>query len=423
MDKLNHPLCINLDKALSITEIYSEFNDDELENVKKLLEKIHKICKCDAIAYIQKEKKLYTKDYIIAPLEKTRDILCKNDNYTEILNYAQNINKSDIIHKNNMLNKVFECDEGSFAVVVNISINNDKYIGCLVALYLKNTLGYKLFNEMDIHYYQLAANIIATQEKSFRMRQKLIKINTFRKNLNELSSLLYKTPNSKMLDYIDICLEITCSLWNIDRGYLFIVDYEQKKLIKTNEWCKPGVESLIDTENEIDITEFPWSHILYKMNKEISPIHIPNIDEKMDILAEKMDIDKNSEAYETFKKQMLYIKNVKKIKSVLLIPIIDNFKDNNITIGVLGFSHIFEYTYFKKDLIETLTVLSCYIAEAVKRYRPYRMSLEKSNYIFDKILEWQYENEENNKTFNILKDKMDKILSKCSSQQRIAYNV
>jgi len=404
------PVCINLDKALKITEIYAEFGEDELPNVEKLLKQIHKICKCDAVVYVQKEKKLNTESNVIAPLEKTRDVLSTNGTYEKLIKYADKLTKSEIIYRDKELNQIFQCEDGSFVIIVRVKLK-DKFIGCLVGLYLYNSLGYKLFSEVDIHYYELAANIIASQEKSKRMKQKLKKIHIFRKNLNDLSSLLYKTKNSEMLSYIDKCLEITCKLWGIDRGYLFIVDYENQKMIKTNEWCADGVDSLLLQDKEADINLFPWNHIIYKFNDEVVPIHIENVGEELEILADKVNIEKDSDLYLTLKQQIDYLKNVKKIKSILLIPIIDNFKDNNITIGVLGFSQIFEYSSFKKDLIETLTVLSCYIAEAIKRYQPYKATKEKEAYILDKILEWQHENEENNKIFNRLKGKMDTILS------------
>jgi len=418
-----HPICLNLDKALQITNLLTNFSDDEVNNIKVLIKNIYNICRCDAIAFIQKKNLLKTNTNVLAPLEKTNDRLTQNYNYKDILDYAeQHIEKSEILYKHDSVREILDYDSKSFVVISNVVLDG-KFIGCLLALYLKDSLGYKLFSEIDTHYYQLASNIIASQIKCFLIKNKVNKIHTFRKNLNELSSLLYKTPASEMIEYINKCLKITCQLWNIDRGYLYVVDYETKKLLKINEWCAPGVEALIDSEYEFSIDDFPWNHILYQFTENISPIHIANIEDELEVLTKAAEYEKNSDLYKTIKEQIKYLREIKKIKSILLIPIIDNFKDTNFTIGVLGFSQVFEYTYFKEDLIDTLTVLSCYIAEAVKRWKTYKIKDINSKYFFNKLLEWQYDNQEYNKKYKVLKTKMDSILDKYTSMKNGDNNV
>jgi len=408
-NQISNPICLNLDKALQITEIFSDFGEDELQNIQFLLKNVHSVCKPDAIAYIQKNNKMDRDLFFIAPLEKTNDILHKESNWNKILEYSEKLDNDEIVYHNKYLCNIFECDEESFVIIANV-YSKKKYLGCLIALYLKDSLGYKLFSDMELHYYQLVANIIASQEKSYRMKQKIKKINTFRKNLNELSTLLHQMPCKDMLKYIDKCLEITCELWDIDRGYLFIIDYENKRMYKTNEYCAENVNSLLEEENIVKLTDFPWNHILLRFKQKIAPIHINNIDDEIKNLMNKAKNENDKEIYESMQKEVDYLKNVKKLKSILLIPITDNVKDVNYTIGILGFSQIFEYVYFKQELIETLDVLSCYISEAIKRYNSYMTANENEKIFINKINEWEKENEANNKTFKLLKDKMDKIL-------------
>jgi hypothetical protein len=408
-NQISVPICLNLDKALQITEIFSDFGDNELYNIRHLLKNVHSVCRPDAIVYIQKDNKMDKDLFFIAPLEKTNDILNKESNWNKILNYSEKLDNDEIIYHNKYLCNIFECDENSFVVITNVYLK-EKYYGCLVALYLKDSLGFKLFSDMDLHYYRLCANIIASQEKSYKMKQKIKKINIFRKNLNELSTMLHQLHCKDMLTYIDKCLEITCNLWGIDRGYLFIIDYDNKRMYKTNEYCSENVDSLIEEENIVKLTEFPWNHILLRFKQKIAPIHINNINEEIQKLMDKAANANDKEIYESMKKEVEYLKNVKKLKSILLIPITDNVKDVNYTIGVLGFSQVFEYIYFKQELIETLDVLSCYISEAIKRYNSYMTANENEKIFITKINEWEKENEANNKTFKLLKDKMDTIL-------------
>ncbi len=73
---------------------------------------------------------------------------------------------------------------------------------------------------------------------------------------------------------IDTALERLCTLFGVDRGYLFRFSDDLEMMRLTNEWCAPGVESLADRIHLQQTSALPWwkAQMLQKM-----PLHIPDI--------------------------------------------------------------------------------------------------------------------------------------------------
>lgn len=403
-DDQNHPVCINLDKVLQITEIISDFNNDETENLKSLLLKMSKLSRCDKIAYLQPDTENAT-ETVISFDDSFKESLLKDNSFEIILDFAKNIKYPIIIDSKHELNQYYEID--NFDVIAPVILHNE-IVGCIIASYEKGTLGSGMFQSCDLSHYQLVANIISIQENSYRTKIKLQQSLQHRKILNDLAEKLLKTKNKDMDQYINECIEVICKNWNIDRGYLFLTDFKNNKLIKTNEWCNHNVASLLEAEKSISMNEFPWQNIVdFFVSSPTSVIHIPNIYNEIEEILEKFNLAR--EEKNKTRKQLDVLIKEKQLKSVLLIPISDSFNNNIYTLAILGFSQVGQFKTFSSQMIEMLNIMSSYLTEAVKRRKEYINRNQIDDYVLDNILKWKAESEENDKKFRMLQDKLKSI--------------
>ena len=397
--------CINLDKVIKITELMIGFGDDETSNLQSLLIKMTKIFNCDKIAYIQYDCETNTDD-IITPSDTFKEILLKNNLHKIILDYTSDKKEVTIIDKNNQIYDKYVIDY--FAAIVPVVLNGE-HIGCLILSYSENTIGSHLFQSSDLSHFKLAANIISIQEKSYRFKNILQQTNKYRHVLNKLSENLLSSSNDEMDAYIQKCIQKTCEIWNIDRGYLFLVDFAEKKLLKTNEWCNTNnVKSLLKSEKVVDMNSFPWANIIqYFINSPTTPIHIPNMLNQSEFLGKNINIDEK--IVDEVKHQLDVLVKNKKLKSCLLIPVSDTYNNNTYTLAILGFSQVLNFKNFTNQLIDMLTTLSCYLSEAVKRRREFQNRNRIDKFIVQNMIKWRSENNKNIKIFEDLQSKMQSI--------------
>jgi len=403
--KMNH--ChesLDLDKVLKLTETISGFSENEKKNISCLLRNMAKIFKCDKIAFIQKQSEINTFS-IISPSDVFQKDLSNDKIYDHILSLLSNKKEPILLDKTSELNSLYEI---SNFVIISPVILHHECIGCIFVCYDADSIGSKYYREIDLSYYELASNIIAIQENSYRIKYILRLTNQYRELLNQLSANLIMKKNSEMDLFIDECIQQTCELWDIDRGYLFLVDFENKELNKTNEWCAKGVKSLLEQERTIPFELFPWSHIIHKFNNDpISPIHIPDVLNQTKDIIQTIEIEKA--LLPEIDKSIDYLISAKNLKSVLLIPIPDEFNNNIFTLAILGFSQVKSHKKFPNQLIELLNILSCYIAEAIKRRRDFQHLNEFNQSTLEKILKWEKEVIEEDKICKNLGIKMQTI--------------
>jgi len=396
--------CVNLEKVLKLTEIISSFDDNEKKNITDLLANMAKVFKCDEIAFIQKQSDSTTFP-IISPSETFCQKLLNKDIYKCILSLSFSLSDPLILNHTFEINPYYKIE--NFVIISPVILRNE-FIGCIFASYLPESIGSHLFRIVDLSYYKLATNIISIQENSYRVKHVLKVTNEYRKLLNNLSEKLITAKNHEMDSYIDDCIRQTCEMWNIDRGYLFIVDFKNEKLKKTNEWCAEGIPSLLDKEKSIPFELFPWEHIIHKFNTDpTTPIHIPNMLNKLEKIFKSVETKKDIQP--EIEKSVEYLISSKNLKSVLLIPVSDHYNDNVFTLAILGFSQVKLAKEFPEQLIDMLKVLSFYISEAVKRRREYQNISNLNRTTLENILKWEEEAIEENKIFKNLSSKMKAI--------------
>ena len=411
----NQNLCLNLTKIMQITKLMSDFGENEIINLKQMLGSIKDICFCDNIAYVQSDNHINTEE-IISVTDTFKQTLLKNDVYKKILKYATSIEEPIVIDNQHVLYKEFEID--NFMIVAPVILKK-QLVGVIVISFDIDSINSKLYNNMNLIHFQLVANIIAIQENSYRVKYVLEKSNMFRKILNDLAVDLINTKDENMDEYINLCIQKTCEIWDIDRGYLFAIDFNDRKLYKTNEWCGEGIVSMIDTENEIDFKAFPWNHIIHRFNTIQDPIHIANVEDNIYEISKNINdsVYANTDIVKELQKPLDYILKVKNLKSILLIPIQDINDEQSYTLAILGFSQVLNFKVFSNQLIDLLNILSCYISEAIGRRRKFNNEDFTTKSIIRKIKKWEEEELQNNLIFNSLQEKM-KIIFDNHSQHR-----
>jgi len=404
-------ICINLNKIIKITELITNFVDDERQNIAQFLIDISDICNYDNIAYIQNET-LIDKFDIISPSKEFVDILYNDSIYKNILYKSKKLQFPAIINDKDQIHPKYNVH--GFDILVPVLLQNF-CIGTIIVSYTKDSLNYQSYSSIDLSHYQLIASIISLQENSYRIKTIMKQSNVYGKILNELSQQLIDNDNSNMDSFIDDCIQRTCENWKIDKGYLFVADFDEKKLHKTNEWCIEGIDSVLQTEPEMDINTFPWNHILYSFNNdnESQPIHIPDMENRIEIMTRSKIISEE----DIIGIEMIKRKN---IKSILLIPVLDNYKDKKFTVAILGFSQVLNLKIFSQSMVDLLKILSCYISEAIKRRREFQNTTNINKVMFSKLQEWKKENIENNIIFNSLQDKMKNVFDDHKRRDLIA---
>jgi len=400
-----HHECLNLDKVLKLTEVISDFDDNEKENINNLLQNMAKIFKCDKIAFIQKSSEINTFD-VISPSDVFQQELLYKNIYQSILTLSYSTKVPLLLNHTFEVHPDYKIE--NFAIISPVILHSE-HIGCIFSSYATNSAGSHLFQNSDLSHYKLASNIISIQENSYRIKFNLETTNNYRKLLNMLSAKLISMKNEEMDAYIDECIKQTCEMWDIDRGYLFLVDFEKEKLNKTNEWCSKNVESLLEQERDIPFNVFPWDHIVHKFNIDpTSPIHIPNVIDASAVF-ESINFDSDSVDTPNIGESIDYLIKSKHLKSVLLIPISDNYDNDIFTLAILGFSQVKKEKEFPNKLIEMLKILSCYIAEAIKRRREFQNIARINQATLQNILKWEEESIEENIRFEKLETKMQAI--------------
>ncbi len=404
--------CLNFDKVLQITELMSDFGDNETENLKNLLVRMGKMFKCDNLAYIQHD--CYTNTLqIISPSEKFIQHLRTDKLYNTILDYSLKNQNVTIIDENNKIPP--NCTIDYFAVVTPVILKHE-HIGCIIASYKKGSAGSYTFQTTDLSHYKLISNIISIQENSYRVKSVLKKTAMYRKILNELSEQLIRLPNEKMDSYIQSCIQATCEAWDIDRGYLFLADFKNLKMNKTNEWCNSDeIESLLVTEYEVDMKEFPWENVMKHFMVSQTPIHIPNVNDLMFDTNPLSHLKGNPQTEDItldIKQNLKKLICKKKLKSILLIPVSNMYDEKSYTIAILGFSQILQFKQFSDQLIDMLKTLAFYLSEAVRRRGIYQDMDILDQSMLQNIIEWQALDEENVEIFDDLQSKMRDILEK-----------
>ena len=166
---------------------------------------------------------------------------------------------------------------------------------------------------------------------------------------------------------IDDALRKIGNYLSVDRAYVFLIDKDRKKINNSSEWCRPGVASLKQDENNLPIDAHPW--VMGQLQKK-QPVAISN-------------------AYE-LPKEASAIKNtllIERVKSMLAFPM---FYKNEL-IGLVGFdSMLTEKKWSDKDL-QILKMLSDIFVSALQQDK-----LQKENkylkteiskaYNFDEII-------------------------------------
>jgi diguanylate cyclase (GGDEF)-like protein/PAS domain S-box-containing protein len=161
--------------------------------------------------------------------------------------------------------------------------------------------------------------------------------------LADVSSHFITESKEKFVDQVDYSLRKISEFFKIDRSYIFLMDEEQEKMIKTHDWyAEESKAEIYETEN-ISTAELSW---WFNQFKENGHIFISDLSELPDSSAEKN------------------ILKAQKIKSLLAVPI---YKANNLY-GFISFDSIQDNSAFKENQIMLLKVLTNIIANAYNKH-------------------------------------------------------
>jgi len=130
---------------------------------------------------------------------------------------------------------------------------------------------------------------------------------------------------------------------NSDRGYVFLINEQQKMLSNSHEWCAPGIEAQIDNLQNLPLELFDWT--MKKLN-HFEYIFIPSVSE----IPPEGNVEK--EALEA-----------QDIQSLLLVPLTDQTQ----LYGFLGLDWVRTKTTIGEDFVHLLLVMGDILWRSLNR--------------------------------------------------------
>lgn len=163
------------------------------------------------------------------------------------------------------------------------------------------------------------------------------------KIVSEISTTLVNLPAEKIDQGLERVLGLVGEYFNVDRSHIFLFSPGGQVMGKTHEWCKAGVQPLIDKLKGLPAGAFPWT---MEQLEAFQTINIPRV----------TDMPPQA-AQEKFNFMSLGI------RSVLAVPMVSV----NRLLGFIGFDAIREEKAWAEDQVSLLRVVAEIIASALVR--------------------------------------------------------
>ncbi len=165
----------------------------------------------------------------------------------------------------------------------------------------------------------------------------------FQKMNSDISSDFISINKENKDEKINKLLSKLGQFFQVDRTYLFLIDYDKNIMTYSHEWCNQGVKSDIEAIGEISLKKFPWW--IEELHKK-SILYIEDTNKiPIEAIAEK----------EQLKRQ--------EIKSLISIAIEGN---NNIQ-GFIGIDSVLSYRKWTDGNIDRLNILANVLSEGLSK--------------------------------------------------------
>ncbi len=199
-------------------------------------------------------------------------------------------------------------------------------------------------------YFDGAIRDITTQKESARVLKYYADMQNV---LINLSSKYINLPVEHLDESILSSLEELGRFVCADRSYIFEYNLKDRTYRNTFEWCREGIESVIDQSQNLQMEEYPFlveDHLRGKI------IFIPDVSELE---------DDNS-------RQMLMGQG---IKSLMTVPMMSNSK----CIGFVGFDSVNDYRNYSDDEVALLNVMAEILVNIITRSNNQKRLLQLLN--------------------------------------------
>jgi hypothetical protein len=174
-------------------------------------------------------------------------------------------------------------------------------------------------------------------------REKLIYYSKFERLINEFSLKLMNATKDNLANIIKFIVDELGKFMQVDRAYIFDINYQNNTMSNTYEWCNNSISSQSEKLQNIPLSTLPW--------------FMERINNNQDIVIENVS-EMPEEAY--VEKESLI---AQEIKSLLVVP----FNYDNTPQGLIGFDMVIEQTNWEQESINLLRLVSTLIISASKR--------------------------------------------------------
>lgn len=133
-------------------------------------------------------------------------------------------------------------------------------------------------------------------------------------------------------------------MFDVDRSYMFLIDYEKQTLSNTHEWCAPGVTPERDNLQDLPLEIFSWSLAEFSAGRPV-------------IASDLADLPPEAEV----ERQTL---EAQAIRSVMLLPML--FEDR--LYGFVGFDHVRAHRVWSEEEIQVVRIIVNAFARSIRRH-------------------------------------------------------
>lgn len=163
----------------------------------------------------------------------------------------------------------------------------------------------------------------------------------FQKLVSDVSfDFLYFEPGNSN-DKIDALLAKIGKFFDVDRTYLFTLNYTDQTMTYSNEWCKSGIVQEVGTINQMPFDAFPW------WRQELIKNHLVNISDvklmPQEARAEQAQLQRQG------------------VKSLVSVPVIGKGK----IYAFIGMDSVLEHKTWSSENIELLNILANILASVL----------------------------------------------------------
>lgn len=167
----------------------------------------------------------------------------------------------------------------------------------------------------------------------------------FNQLLLDISSRLVNLEPERINEAIDDVLADIGQFFNVDRSYVFSIDWDNDTITNTHEWTGKDVPPAIHRLQRVAFSEFPW---LKKHMERLQVAHAPDVSNLPE------EARKDREEYQQ-----------QKIRSLIIVPIIRDGR----AVGMFGLDAVRQKGHWDRDIRNNLRLLAQLLSSAMDSAR------------------------------------------------------